>query len=131
MSGKRILLLLAAIGLLWFAFFRKRTPVPVVVNQGIDPATGRVVGTSENITATANQAVANTIGAAGNAAAAGTSQILGTIFGGIATSIAQYGQGGSNGADTASANSSADWFSSSDSYDSGAYSDYAGIDTSL
>jgi hypothetical protein len=114
MSGKRILLLLAAIGLLWFAFFRKRTPAPVVYNQGIDPNTGRQLGTQENIGATANQAVANTVNAAGNAVSQGTGQILGVIFNGIASSIGQYGAGGSQGADTISANGNSDWFSASD-----------------
>jgi hypothetical protein len=115
MSGKRILLLLAAIGLLWFAFFRKRTPAPVVYNQGIDPNTGRQLGTQENIAATANQAVANTVNSAGQAVSQGTGQILGTIFNGIASSIGQYGAGGSQGADTNSYGSTADWFSASDS----------------
>lgn len=133
---KRLLLLVGALILLWLAFFRRR-PVPVVMNQGIDPSTGRVVGTSENIKATANQAVANTVAAAGQATASGTSQILGTIFNGVAQSISQYGFGGSQGADT---NSGAGGYGGSsdpwptDDYtekDALSYSDSGAIDTTI
>ncbi len=121
---KRVLLLVAALALVWLAFFKKAAPV--VYNSGIDPSTGRPLGTTANIGATANQAVANQIDATGAAIAKGTTDILGTIFAGWATSLRN--DGGVNSPGTGAGDG---WFADSDLTDAGAYSDYGAIDSSI
>jgi hypothetical protein len=95
MNTKRILLLLIAVVLVWFAFFRKKAlPQAVAINRPATPASA------------ANNATAQTIKTVSNAAQPYVAQLTGWLFNGVAQSIGSYGQGGSSGADTGS---TSDW----------------------
>jgi hypothetical protein len=89
----RLILLAAAIGLIWWAFFRPKK------------LAGTQVGTVGNIGAQASAAASSAISTTSNSANQGISQIIGVISNGVATSIGNWfnqpgGQGGTNGSAT-------------------------------
>lgn len=92
MSAKRIILVIAALALVWFAFFRRKAL----------PNAAPVAG-KNNVTGAANSAVAQTIRTAANAAQPYIAQITGQIIGGVAHSFGSSeagAPGGVNSPDT-------------------------------
>lgn len=91
MNIKRILLFLLAAVFLWWVFVkRKALPQTVVVGYPANPNQALSTATSQSIYTAAQ------------AAQPGIAAISGTLVNGIANSLNQWGQGGSNGADTGS-----------------------------
>jgi hypothetical protein len=86
---KKLAILAVAGAFVWYFFIRKKAlPTMVVVNQPSSP------------TNAANNAATRTINTVATAAQPGIAAITGYLVNGVAISLAQYGQGGSNGADT-------------------------------
>lgn len=91
MTTKRLLLLAVAAAFAWYVFIRKKAPAGTTMI--VRPANAAGAG---------NAAVAKTINTVSNAAQPALAQITGTLLNGVVTSLKQYGQGGSSGADTGS-----------------------------
>jgi hypothetical protein len=92
MSAKRIILVIAALGLVWFAFFRKKA----LPNAA--PA-----ASPNNVAGAANAAVAQTIRTAVNAAQPYIANITGQIINGVAHTFPNTSpgsQGGTNSSAT-------------------------------
>lgn len=86
MSAKRIILVIAALALVWFAFFRKKA-LPNVA-----PVAGK-----NNVTGAANAAVAQSIKTAANAAQPYLKDAIGSILNGVAHSFGSSDSPGATG----------------------------------